>query len=638
MYELDSAGCYSDTAVIKIVVSQALADSIYGSVSVCPNAAGIDYWVTPQAGAVYYWTIMGGEQVSGGNGPQITVNWGNKGGGMVKLNEVTSQGCQGDTIILNVLKDYFLHTSSIKGDSSTCAFLSNVPYSVTKNTGSVYNWQISGGSINSGNGTSGILVNWDSAGPGVLVVTETAYDSINNKPCKGIPVTLNIYKHPVPLISPINGPSAFCENDSAFYTVNGDSGSTYIWKINGKIIQNTTSKLKIEETGIQNEVDTLRISVVEKSIYGCYSNQQDTVVLVYKLPGQANISGPVNICAPNLKGIIYQMNGLANSTYKWSVDGADIVSGNTSSKITVNWKQAGYHTISVQEINQIGCPGPVMSMKVKVDSFAINMQLVTTRQSDDKVIDIYWNPVNTLFFNGYYRIYREREDQTGFSLIDSLSSSHYSYEDKNVNTTQFAYRYQITAKNSCSVPAVSNIHRSIRLSAQYDHDSTIHLFWTPYEGWPVTGYEINTGLNADTALSFYGLTLDTMYSVYKTMVGYRQCIRVLAKDSALNHLTSFSNKVCIEYEPQVWIPDIFTPHNGDNLNNTFRIFVENYSSFSIDIYNRWGEHVFSSTDPSIQWNGTYKGIDCIEGVYLYMITVNGAKESIYRSGTVELAR
>ncbi len=638
MYEQDSNGCYSDTAIMNVIVSQALADSIYGSVSVCPNAQGIDYWVNPQPGAEYYWTIIGGMQVAGANGPQITVNWGNKGGGLVMLNEITSQGCIGDTITLKVLKDYFLYTSAIKGDSSTCEYEMNVPYSVTKNTGSNYAWQISGGSINSGNGTSRILVNWDSIGPGALLVTETAYDSINHKPCKGIPVSLNIYKHATPGISPIIGPAILCENDSGFYSVSGDSGSTYIWKINGQNIQNTTTRLKVIDTGMKKQVDTLHISVIEKSFYGCGSKEQDTSVIVYKVPSKTAISGPASVCLPDLNNIVYKVNGLSNSTYKWAVNGGVIISGNTTNQIAVNWNQAGYGTISVQEINQIGCLGPLLTLTVKVDSFEINMQLVTTRQSDDKIIDLYWHPLNTLFFSGYYKIYRQREGESYFSLIDSLSESYYSYADKNVNTAQYAYRYQIKAENSCGVPTVSNIHRSIRLGAVFDNDSTIHLNWTPYQGWPVSGYDINMGLNTDTALSFYGLSLDTLYTAYKTLEGYRQCLRILAKDSGMKNITSFSNKVCIEYEPLVWIPDIFTPNNGDNLNNTFHIFVENYSSFSIDIYNRWGEHIFSSTDPSKQWNGTYKGIDCIEGVYLYMITVNGAKENIYRSGTVELER
>ena len=41
--------------------------------------------------------------------------------------------------------------------------------------------------------------------------------------------------------------------------------------------------------------------------------------------------------------------------------------------------------------------------------------------------------------------------------------------------------------------------------------------------------------------------------------------------------------------------------------------------FSIFIYNRWGECVFTSTDPYFHWDGTFKG-KIMQGVYTYVAT------------------
>ena len=637
VYEKDTLGCYSDTAILNIIVAPLLVDSIYGSLSVCPNSKGIDYWVAPQAGATYNWYVFGGRQVSGNHGAHITIDWGSQGGGMIQLNEVTSQGCRGDTLTLIVKKDYVLYTSAIKGDTSTCTNTKNVPYSVTKNTGSTYKWQISGGSIASGNGTASILVDWDSAGPGALMVTETAYDSVNKKPCTGIPVSLAVNIHTHPAISPLSGPSVICEYDIVKYSVMGDSASRFLWKINNIVNQNNSSTLLVRDTAMANPTDTLHISAVKIAANGCKSMEDDTILVVYKIPVTGEIIGPRIVCAPDLKNIAYQVTGFPASTFIWTVDGGDIVSGDKTDKILVNWNKAGTRGLQVQEINQNGCSGPPKKLFVKVDSLTLNIQYVSTEESNDRVIDIFWIPSNNEFFDGYYKVFREREGQSYFSLIDSLKENNSGFTDKNVNTALNDYSYKIVAENSCGIPVSSNIHRSIRLTAMFDGDTTIHLNWTPYQGWPVKTYDVNTGLNEDT-LKVYGLSSDTSYPVIKTLDGYRQCMRIKAKESAPDDFVSLSNQVCINFDPVVWIPDIFTPHNGDHINNTFHIFVENYSSFALDIYNRWGEHVFSSNNPSLQWDGTYKGTDCAEGVYLYKLTVRGVKDYIYRSGTVEIER
>jgi len=634
----DSIGCFSDTTELKVMVAPPVAAEIYGSVSVCPNSNAIDYWTTAQKGATYNWFVSGGTIITGGNGPQITINWGNLGTGTVKMYEVTAQGCVGDTVTLLVKKDYKLFTSSIVGDTSTCEYDVNVPYSVTKNTGSFYSWQISGGSITSGNGKSAILVDWDSAGSGVLMVTETAFDSINQRPCIGSPVSLNIDIHPRPNISPLIGPPGICEQDTAVFSVIGDSGSKFLWKINNQPVQNQSPTLFIHDTGFTKPIDTLHISVVKMAATGCESVERDSTLIVYKLPVTGNISGPGIVCAPNLDSVAYYVSGFPASTYNWNINGGRIIKGIPSNKILVNWTIAGIGNLQVQETNQNGCPGPVKTLPVKVDSFTIAMQYVSTEEADDKVIDVAWLPINNTFFNGYYKIYRETEGQHYFGLLDSITENHTFFTDKNVNTAQYAYSYKIVAENNCKAPVSTNINRSIKLSDAFDGDTTIHLRWTPYMGWPVNEYAISAGLNADTSLLIYGLTPDTIYPVIKTLQGYRQCMRIRANESGVSNIVSLSNEICINFDPLVWIPDIFTPHNGDDLNNTFHIFASNYSSYSLNIFNRWGENIFSSDNPTVQWDGTYKGIDCMEGIYLYMLTVKGEKDYIYRSGTVELAR
>jgi gliding motility-associated-like protein len=72
--------------------------------------------------------------------------------------------------------------------------------------------------------------------------------------------------------------------------------------------------------------------------------------------------------------------------------------------------------------------------------------------------------------------------------------------------------------------------------------------------------------------------------------------------------------------PVVVIPNAFTPGNDDN-NNTFGLVIlgGDVTVVSMDVYNRWGEKVFTSTDPSPRWDGRVDGNEAPSDVYVYVI-------------------
>ncbi len=86
-----------------------------------------------------------------------------------------------------------------------------------------------------------------------------------------------------------------------------------------------------------------------------------------------------------------------------------------------------------------------------------------------------------------------------------------------------------------------------------------------------------------------------------------------------------------------FLPNTFTP-NHNNLNEVFKGVGSQYTyKFTMEIYNRWGEKVFESNDISKGWDGTYKGADCMEGVYLcrvYVIPLYGPKRAIEQTITL----
>jgi gliding motility-associated-like protein len=89
----------------------------------------------------------------------------------------------------------------------------------------------------------------------------------------------------------------------------------------------------------------------------------------------------------------------------------------------------------------------------------------------------------------------------------------------------------------------------------------------------------------------------------------------------------------------IYIPTAFTPNN-DNLNETFG--VVDYASvqfFSLHVYSKWGQLIFSTNDIAQKWDGTYKGKNMPNGSYLWMVNyTNNHGRKFYDQGTVMLIR
>ncbi|MCO5945297.1 gliding motility-associated C-terminal domain-containing protein [Mucilaginibacter sp. RT5R15] len=88
---------------------------------------------------------------------------------------------------------------------------------------------------------------------------------------------------------------------------------------------------------------------------------------------------------------------------------------------------------------------------------------------------------------------------------------------------------------------------------------------------------------------------------------------------------------------EIVIPNTFTP-NGDGINDTWDItYLSDYKDATIDIYNRWGQHLFHSIGYSKAWDGTYNSKRLPAGTYYYVIDLkyNNYKR---RSGWVAILK
>ena len=103
---------------------------------------------------------------------------------------------------------------------------------------------------------------------------------------------------------------------------------------------------------------------------------------------------------------------------------------------------------------------------------------------------------------------------------------------------------------------------------------------------------------------------------------------------------SSMKKVVIGPDIIIFVPDAFTPDNaGPNENNTFRPYIVDNKTYSIKIYNRWGEKMYETTDLTKGWDGNFLGKPAQQGVYVYRIEVTSQDDKLYEfNGAFTLLR
>ncbi len=80
---------------------------------------------------------------------------------------------------------------------------------------------------------------------------------------------------------------------------------------------------------------------------------------------------------------------------------------------------------------------------------------------------------------------------------------------------------------------------------------------------------------------------------------------------------------------KLFIPNVITP-NDDGVNDRFVIHYPcEFKYFQLNIFDRWGKHIFHTENPEHFWDGSSKKLYCPNGTYFYVISYQG-KDSFLR--------
>lgn len=123
---------------------------------------------------------------------------------------------------------------------------------------------------------------------------------------------------------------------------------------------------------------------------------------------------------------------------------------------------------------------------------------------------------------------------------------------------------------------------------------------------------------------------DTTYQVCLTAANAYGCINTVCED------------IFIKSVDIIYIPNAFTP-DGDGINDTFKPSVIGIKegSYTMQIFNRWGDMIFQTNNPDESWNGMIYGTEKVQdGLYtvkINAVTKNSGKD-IFEMGFVNLMR
>lgn len=90
-----------------------------------------------------------------------------------------------------------------------------------------------------------------------------------------------------------------------------------------------------------------------------------------------------------------------------------------------------------------------------------------------------------------------------------------------------------------------------------------------------------------------------------------------------------------------YVPNTFTP-DGDEFNQSWKFILKGGDAygFNLKVYNRWGEMVWETNDPTVGWDGTYNGKPVQQGMYTWRASIkhkNDDGKDEYK-GTVNVLR
>ena len=116
-------------------------------------------------------------------------------------------------------------------------------------------------------------------------------------------------------------------------------------------------------------------------------------------------------------------------------------------------------------------------------------------------------------------------------------------------------------------------------------------------------------------------TLQNPVYVYNSVGAFPVQLIIMNQYGCLDTVVNYAivDPVYLYYAPNAFTPD------GDGLNDVFMVKGDNIDpdNFEMDIFDRWGEKIFKTTDLNVGWNGCKHNVGALvqQDVYVYKVNL-----------------
>jgi gliding motility-associated-like protein len=318
------------------------------------------------------------------------------------------------------------------------------------------------------------------------------------------------------------------------------------------------------------------------------------------------------VCA-GIRGEVYRVKPTPGSRYFWTVSCGQITSTQPADSAVVDWcNQSGSYTISVIEVTAKGCVGDSVRAVVKVvNGLHVSISGPKVICAGDRVmlqasgaLHYRWNTGAT-------------DPEIWITPQDSITE------------------YRVIGYDGRCTPdsAKMSIRVIPRPIALFSHDPpnpliddkvTFHFEGSKADDWE--WHIDNTVID--------GKAQDPSYTFNHAG---EQSITLVARN-ALGCTDSMTFLLKVGSEAHIYVPSVFTPNN-DNLNDYFKPVCLGIKSLKMQIFNGWGERIYSAEGLDAFWDGKFHNAEAQEGAYMYMIQAQDINlDWHYLEGTITLLR
>ncbi len=372
---VNSCGNSASAATLTITITNGAADAgaITGSNSECELTTGVAYSIATVSGTTNYnWSVPTGASITSGQGTNaVVVSFGSTSGNVSVTPESACGNGTAATLMVKV-NPIPVAPTSISGSSIVCETTSG-SYSINSITNATsYSWIVPiGASISSGQGTTGITVDFGTATGGNIKVKAL------NGTCIGAETTLAVAILSIPnKATAITGATTTCAPSTEAYSISTVSGAdSYEWTYSGS---NTTYSSTSETISLSYLSNATSGKLYVKSVNTCgKSDSTDIDVVVTVLPDDAgSITGVNTVCKGASEN--YSVSSVTGATsYAWTVpSGASITAGSGTNSITVNYAGTISGNVEVTPVNACGS-GVKASLAITVNDIPTDPLAIT---------------------------------------------------------------------------------------------------------------------------------------------------------------------------------------------------------------------------------------------------------------------